>query len=77
MQINLLIFGQLTEIIGASKLILKDIVDTDSMIHKLHLEFPELGKSNYRIAVDNIIISESKELNNNSTVALLPPFSGG
>ena len=77
MKINILFFGQLTDITGTSNMTMEEVSDTNSLIIKLSQQFPALGKSTYIIAVDKHVISENTILSNNSIVALLPPFSGG
>jgi molybdopterin converting factor small subunit len=56
---------------------LSDIADTNNLIAKLNEMYPELAGTKYAIAVDKKIVTENIPLNINSTVALLPPFSGG
>ena len=51
------------------------IVDDD--IVALNKDYPEFTKTKYVIAVDKQVIKENTVLNKKSTVALLPPFSGG
>jgi molybdopterin converting factor small subunit len=77
MQINILLFGQLTDITGTSSMVLDNLPDTDAVTMKLHKKFPALANSKYVIAVDKKIISANTQLTDSSTVALLPPFSGG
>lgn len=77
MQINILFFGQLTDITGRSELMVENVHDTNSLKILLHQQFPRLAESKYIIAVDKIIISENTLLSNLCTVAFLPPFSGG
>ena len=77
MKVNVLLFGQLTDIIGNDKLVLDDTVDTDSLIKSMQHLYPKLVHSKYIIAVDKKVISENTVLTNLCTVALLPPFSGG
>jgi molybdopterin synthase sulfur carrier subunit len=76
MPISIMIFGQLTDITGNS-LSLDDISDTDSLIRKLNKLYPELVEKKFVIAVDKQVVNENTILNDNNTVALLPPFSGG
>lgn len=77
MQINILFFGQLTDITGAGAILLDDISDTVALTKVLHDKFPALATSKYAMAVEKKIITENILLINNCTVALLPPFSGG
>ena len=76
MQINIIIFGQLCELLG-EKLILNDITDTNSLTETLNKKFPQLIDAKYVMAVNKTVVTENISLTNNSTVALLPPFSGG
>ena len=77
MEINVLLFGQLTDITKAGTIALDNVTDTDAVVKKLHRQFPALANSKYVIAVDKKIISSNTQLTNNCTVALMPPFSGG
>lgn len=77
MEITVLYFGQICEVIGNSSLKISDINDTNVLIEKLELQFPALKNFQYSIAVNHKIIQENTKLNNKDIVALLPPFSGG
>ena len=77
MQVSILFFGQLRDITGSNKIILDDIHDTSSLIQILNNKYPALIESKYIIAVDNKIIFDKKSLDNNSIIALMPPYSGG
>ena len=76
MRINIIIFGQLADITG-STLSLENVTDTNTLVKELHSLYPVLSDSKYVIAVNNKMVNENTILNANSTVALLPPFSGG
>ena len=76
MSIKIILFGKLAEIVRGSVSV-DNVADTDSLIDALHKDYPEFTKTKYVIAVDKQVIKENTILNNNSTVALLPPFSGG
>jgi len=76
MTINILIFGQLADITG-NTLSLENVTDTNTLVKELHSLYPVLSDSKYMIAVNNKMVNENTILNANSTVALLPPFSGG
>lgn len=76
MSLKIILFGRLADIAGNSVSV-NDVTDTDSLITVLHKKFPTLADIKYVIAVDKQIIKENTGLNKNSTVALLPPFSGG
>ena len=76
MSIKVILFGKLSEIAGSSVSV-NDVADTDGLINALHKNYPALANTKYVIAVDKQVIKQNTSLNNNSTVALLPPFSGG
>ncbi|WP_304201334.1 MoaD/ThiS family protein [Flavobacterium alvei] len=77
MEINLLAFGQIAEITGKSAWKISGIKDTNALIQDLEKQFPHLVKTNYSIAVNKKVIQENTAINENDTIALLPPFSGG
>ena len=74
MQIHL--FGQLTEIAGNAT-VFSDATDTETLVKKLHAAYPAIAGLKYVVAVDKQIVHSNTSLNENSVVALLPPFSGG
>jgi molybdopterin synthase sulfur carrier subunit len=77
MQVNIAIFGQLTDIITKDDLVIKDINDTNALIELLNKKYPALATIKYAIAVNKNMITNNTVLNDNDTVALMPPFSGG
>ncbi|MEJ8843311.1 MoaD/ThiS family protein [Lacibacter sp. H375] len=76
MRVEVLFFGKLVDIAGAS-LVLNDITSTDELLEQLRLQYPALATEKFIMAVDKKTISTNTSLTDNSTVALLPPFSGG
>jgi molybdopterin converting factor small subunit len=77
MQVNIFIFGQLTDIIAKDNLLITDISDTDKLTIHLNKLYPEIEKIKYAIAINKNIITTNTRLNENDEVALMPPFSGG
>lgn len=77
MQVNILIFGQIADITGTNNLTLENVNNTEELLKKLEIEYPVLSNYKFAIAVDKKIVKENTALQNNSTIALLPPFSGG
>lgn len=77
MAINVILFGQLVDMAGASTLQLDGVADTDALQQQLHAQIPALAKASYRLAVDKKVVTGLTALPNGATVALLPPFSGG
>ena len=76
MSVKIILFGKLADIAGGSVSV-DNVADTDSLIDSLNKRYPELATTKYVIAVDKQVISENTAFTKNSTVALLPPFSGG
>lgn len=76
MTTQIIIFGQLTDITG-NTLTLDNVPDTNTLVQELHNRFPLLAKAKYVIAVDKKLVQSNTPLSSESTVALLPPFSGG
>lgn len=76
MQINIIIFGQVSDLLGKN-LVLHNVADTNSLTVFLNEKYPELINLKYAMAVNKKLVTENILLTNNSTVALLPPFSGG
>jgi sulfur-carrier protein len=77
MQINVIVFGQLSEITGTDHLQIDNVNDTDQLEIKLKSTYPLLCDTKYLVAVEKQMITGNTPLKNNCTVALLPPFSGG
>ena len=75
--IDLLAFGQLTDITGQSSLQMQVVNDTDELKAMLVEKYPKLAQSKYLIAVNMEVIRGNVKLNPGDVVALLPPFSGG
>lgn len=77
MEINILIFGQIADITGKSAWKMVGIKDTNELIKNLEEQFPALSTTSYSIAVNKKMIQGNTAFNENDTIALLPPFSGG
>ncbi|MEI2695281.1 MAG: MoaD/ThiS family protein [Saprospiraceae bacterium] len=77
MNIKILAFGQIAELIGKSDWSVKEINNTDELRQTLAEQFPNLIDINYSIAVNKKIIQINTPLCFDDTVALLPQFSGG
>jgi len=77
MEIKILVFGQLEEMLGTNRLSLSDVVDTETLKNKLADLYPEINRIPYSISVNKNIINSNHKLEDGDEVALLPPFSGG
>lgn len=76
MSMQIILFGRLAEIAG-SAVFVNDAADTENLIKDLHKIYPALAETKYVIAVNKQVVNSNTLLNENSVVALLPPFSGG
>lgn len=77
MQVNIKLFGQLTDIVGTDSVTMENIQDMETLEKILHTIYPALLHSTFTMAVDKKIVSSNTILTDQCTVALLPPFSGG
>ena len=77
MKVNVLIFGPLKDVTGTHVCQVTDVADTSEMINKMNQMYPGLDKLKFLIAVEKEIVHGNTTLNDNYTVALLPPYSGG
>ncbi|MEO9004239.1 MAG: MoaD/ThiS family protein [Ginsengibacter sp.] len=77
MEINLLSFGQVADITGNDNLKIPDVKNTNELNEFLAKAWPQLQSIKYSIAVNKKIIRENTQLQDEDTVAILPPFSGG
>ena len=77
MKVNVLIFGPLKDVTGTHVCQVTDVADTTEMISKMNQMYPGLDKLKFLIAVEKEMVHGNTTLNDNFTVALLPPYSGG
>ena len=77
MEIEILTFVQITDIIGKSSIKISHINNTNELIDNLSQQFPELKKTRFIVAVNKQIVHQITPLKSGDVVALLPPFSGG
>ena len=75
MEIKIIAFGQIAEIIG--KEIMLEASDITSLKIILAEKFPVLSDREFAIAVNKKLVQGNLELNQKDTVALMPPYSGG
>jgi len=76
-KIDLLAFGQLTDITGQSAWEMESVTDTDQLKTILVDNYPALAQSKYLVAVNMEVVRGNVILKSGDVVALLPPFSGG
>ena len=70
-------FGKISEVIANQKIVVTEVIDTDSLKSFLEIEFPELKKMKYKLAMNKQLIQQNTAITNNANIAILPPFSGG
>ena len=77
MQVEIVLFGQLTDIAGNNTIVVNDVSDTNELEQVVNKLYPAMAGIKYVIAVDKKAIRENTTLHKLASVALLPPFSGG
>ena len=77
MQVQVMLFGRLTDATGGKQVTMRDVRDTDELLQQLKSAYPGLTGLPYVVAVDQQIISMNTPLQDGTVVALLPPYSGG
>ena len=77
MKIEILFFGQLTDKTGCNTMQLGNPGTIGQLKEKLFYQFPELKNAKFTIAINNRLIIEDQIILENSTIAFMPPFSGG
>lgn len=75
--VNILTFGAITDITGNRSFVMEEIDSTEKLVQVLEEKYPLLKTIQYAIAVDKEVIQQHTQLENEATVAILPPFSGG
>ncbi len=77
MKIEILLFGQLTDLLKTSSISVEPVDDTNELNRVLQARYPALQRVRYVMAVDKQTVTDNVKLTPGSLVALLPPFSGG
>lgn len=74
---DILVFGQLREVLGNSIVPVEQALDSDQLLAQLMEQYPSLKNYTFRIAVEGKMINGNVPLVPGMSIALLPPFSGG
>lgn len=77
MTVDVLLFGQLKDVVKQETIKLHDVSDTKLLLEKLHGDFPALRDYTFVMALNKKTLHESSPLQDGDLVALLPAFSGG
>lgn len=77
MEVTVIFYGQLVEVMGSSSLKIIDAEDTDTVIEKLKLIQPLFKNLSFVVAANKKVIQKNTLLENDCEIVLLPPFAGG
>jgi len=77
MRVEIILFGQLTDIAGSNTIAVDDVQNSDELVTAINKLYPAMAGIKYIVAVDKKTIQTNTILNEKTMVALLPPFSGG
>lgn len=77
MEIQIIAFGKISDIITDQNLELSGINDTDELKVYLEIRFSALSGVKYKLALNKKIVQSKQELTDQDTLVLMSPFSGG
>lgn len=76
-EITLTFYGVLAEIAGTHQTTVSHIETIDELKTHMGAAYPGINKHNYIIAVNNKIAGNNQSIHHGSSIAIMPPFSGG
>jgi len=77
MGIDVLFLGVLADVTGTIRKHYIDVGSYEDLMHRVLDDFPEVIHYNFRIALNNEIVSGSAALSDGDEVIYIPPFGGG
>ena len=77
MEIEIISFGRIAEFIPQQRINVGGIRDTNALKRHLEATFPMLAEIKYKLALNKHMIHENLLIEDNDTLAIMPPFSGG
>lgn len=77
MEIEIISFGKISEIIGNQKIEVSGFNHTDELKAYLEEAYPLLENIKFKFALNNKFVQENTLISDGDTVAIMPPFSGG
>jgi molybdopterin converting factor small subunit len=77
MQVNVIFFGVLSDVVGKNMLTIQDTDNMTDLKSKLITNYPDLKDYTYRMAVNQQMVEDNYLLFDNDSVAVMPPFAGG
>ncbi len=77
MQIEVLFFGQLTDKVGCTAIKMPNPGTIAALKKAIVEQYPLLKQAKYTTALNNKIAEDTATIQENDTIALMHPFSGG
>lgn len=77
MEIKVLFFGVLSEVTKTGMKHYRNVKSISDLKFRILDDFPEIAYYNYRISLNNELISNNSALKNGDEIAFMPPFAGG
>ncbi len=77
MEVTVLFFGVLAEVAQTGVKSYRDVSSLGELKQRIGDDFPDLMYYNFRVSVNNELVSGEVALNNGDEIALMPPFAGG
>jgi molybdopterin synthase sulfur carrier subunit len=77
MSIEIIFFGQLIDKTGCSKVVIDNVGTVDALNKAMQVQYPNLVNTKFVIALNNKIAFGNEVINENATLAFMPPYSGG
>jgi len=77
MEIEIISFGKIAEFVPQQRINVVGISDTNELKKHLEASFPMLKEIKYKLALNKNMIHENLLIEDNDTLAIMPPFSGG
>ncbi len=76
-QMDILFFGQLTDLVGAGTIQIENPGTVDQLKKLLFEKYPAMTNTSFTIAINNKLAVADEEITDGATIACMPPFSGG
>ena len=78
MQLTIKYFGMLVEATAITEEQLQtEICSVADLLKKLKNQYPKLDNKNFKVAINQELVTHDFIIDNEAEVALLPPFAGG
>jgi molybdopterin synthase sulfur carrier subunit len=77
MEIEIISFGRIRELIENQSINIEALENTDQVKDYLEQRYPALAGTKYNLALNKKLVQGKSEITGHSTIAIMPPFSGG